>query len=53
MKAIEILSIPVTDQQAAKTFYLKLGFEIIVEATSKNKPGSRWHFPARRFLSLL
>lgn len=32
MKAIEIISIPVTDQQAAKAFYLKLGFEIIVEA---------------------
>ncbi|HEY9196271.1 MAG TPA: VOC family protein [Mucilaginibacter sp.] len=32
MKAIEIISIPVTDQQVAKQFYLKLGFEIIVEA---------------------
>jgi predicted enzyme related to lactoylglutathione lyase len=32
MKAIEIISIPVTDQQAAKAFYVKLGFEILVEA---------------------
>lgn len=32
MKAIEIISIPVTDQQRAKEFYLDLGFEIRVEA---------------------
>ncbi|MHA4895739.1 VOC family protein [Pedobacter sp. PWIIR3] len=32
MKAIEVVSIPVSDQQAAKAFYLKIGFEIIVEA---------------------
>nr|WP_068889198.1 VOC family protein [Pedobacter panaciterrae] len=32
MKSIEIISIPVTDQQKAKEFYLQLGFEIIVEA---------------------
>lgn len=32
IKSIEILSVPVTDQQNAKAFYLKLGFEIIVEA---------------------
>ncbi|WP_426580986.1 hypothetical protein [Mucilaginibacter sp. R-33] len=49
MKAIEIISIPVTDQQAAKAFYLKIGFEILVEANFENKPGSRWHFPARLF----
>jgi len=32
MKSIEIISIPVTDQEIAKQFYLKLGFKIIVEA---------------------
>ncbi|HVS92956.1 MAG TPA: VOC family protein [Mucilaginibacter sp.] len=32
MKAISIISIPVTDQQAAKEFYLKLGFNLLVEA---------------------
>lgn len=32
MKSISIISIPVTDQQAAKEFYLKLGFKLIVEA---------------------
>ena len=32
MKSFEIISIPVTDQARAKEFYLKLGFEIIVEA---------------------
>ncbi|WEK21736.1 MAG: glyoxalase superfamily protein [Candidatus Pedobacter colombiensis] len=32
MKAIEIISIPVTDQIRAKEFYLKLGFKVIVEA---------------------
>lgn len=31
MKAISIISIPVTDQEAAKQFYLKLGFTIIAE----------------------
>lgn len=32
MKAIEVVSIPVSDQQAAKAFYLNIGFELIVEA---------------------
>jgi predicted enzyme related to lactoylglutathione lyase len=32
MKSIEIVSIPVTDQQRAKEFYLNLGFEVQVEA---------------------
>src|SRR5579862_408674 len=32
MKAITIISIPVTDQQAAKEFYLKLGFNLLTEA---------------------
>ncbi|MES2829438.1 MAG: VOC family protein [Bacteroidota bacterium] len=32
MKSIEVVSIPVSDQQKAKAFYLSIGFEIIVEA---------------------
>jgi catechol 2,3-dioxygenase-like lactoylglutathione lyase family enzyme len=40
MKAIEIISIPVTDQQRAKQFYLNLGFEIIVEAPYEH--GQKW-----------
>jgi catechol 2,3-dioxygenase-like lactoylglutathione lyase family enzyme len=32
MKAIEIISIPVTDQQRSKEFYVKLGFTILAEA---------------------
>ncbi|MFB9845351.1 VOC family protein [Mucilaginibacter ginsenosidivorans] len=32
MKSISIISIPVTDQEAAKQFYLKLGFNLLVEA---------------------
>jgi predicted enzyme related to lactoylglutathione lyase len=33
MKSIEIISIPVTDQEKAKTFYLQLGFQVIIEST--------------------
>jgi catechol 2,3-dioxygenase-like lactoylglutathione lyase family enzyme len=40
MKAIEIISIPVTDQARAKTFYLNLGFELIVEAPFEG--GQQW-----------
>lgn len=31
MELIEVISIPVTDQQAAKAFYLKMGFKLMVE----------------------
>jgi predicted enzyme related to lactoylglutathione lyase len=40
MKNIEIIMIPVTDQQKAKEFYLKLGFEVIVEAPAAH--GQTW-----------
>jgi predicted enzyme related to lactoylglutathione lyase len=40
MKAISIISIPVTDQEAAKQFYLKLGFNILVEAAMG--PSQKW-----------
>jgi predicted enzyme related to lactoylglutathione lyase len=40
MKAIEIISIPVTDQGRAKEFYLNLGFELMVEAPFE--AGQKW-----------
>ncbi len=32
MRAIEVISVPVTDQQRAKAFYLSIGFNLITEA---------------------
>jgi predicted enzyme related to lactoylglutathione lyase len=40
MKTIEIITVPVADQQKAKAFYMKLGFELIVEAPMGN--GQTW-----------
>lgn len=40
MKSIEIISIPVSDQQRAKTFYQQLGFELITEAPFEG--GQNW-----------
>ncbi|MDB5023585.1 MAG: Glyoxalase/bleomycin resistance protein/dioxygenase [Mucilaginibacter sp.] len=40
MKAIEIIMIPVADQQKAKEFYMKLGFQIIAEAPMEH--GQMW-----------
>lgn len=40
MKSISIISIPVTDQQAAKQFYLQLGFKLLVEGPFG--PGQNW-----------
>jgi catechol 2,3-dioxygenase-like lactoylglutathione lyase family enzyme len=40
MKAIEIITIPVADQQKAKEFYIKLGFKVIVEAPMEH--GETW-----------
>ena len=40
MKAIEIIMIQVSDQQKAKELYIKLGFQIIVEAPMGN--GETW-----------
>jgi len=40
MKSISIISIPVTDQQAAKQFYLNLGFTLLVEAPFDK--GQKW-----------
>ena len=36
MKTIEIVTLPVTDQQKAKEFYLQLGFQVIVESPMGN-----------------
>lgn len=40
MKNAEIIMIPVTDQQKAKEFYLKLGFQLIAEAPDEH--GGLW-----------
>jgi len=32
MKKLEVIMLPVADQQKAKEFYLSLGFEVLVEA---------------------
>jgi uncharacterized glyoxalase superfamily protein PhnB len=40
MRLIDVISIPVTDQQVAKAFYLKFGFKIIVEAPFQG--GANW-----------
>ncbi len=40
MKNIEIIMIPVTDQQKAKEFYTNLGFEVIIEAPAAH--GQTW-----------
>ncbi|TZF83991.1 glyoxalase [Pedobacter sp. BS3] len=40
MKSIGIISVPVTDQQKSKEFYLKMGLSIIAEAPMGN--GQTW-----------
>ena len=40
MKSVDIIMIPVKDRQKAKEFYLKLGFQIIVEAPDPH--GEAW-----------
>ena len=40
MKTIEIISQKVSDQQKSKDYYLKLGFEVMVEAPMGN--GETW-----------
>jgi predicted enzyme related to lactoylglutathione lyase len=40
MNLIEIISVPVTDQQKAKEFYIKIGFQLIIEADMGN--GGTW-----------
>jgi catechol 2,3-dioxygenase-like lactoylglutathione lyase family enzyme len=40
MKSVEIIMLPVADRQKAKEFYLKLGFQVIVEAPGAH--GDTW-----------
>jgi predicted enzyme related to lactoylglutathione lyase len=40
MKSIEIIIIPVADQQVAKAFYLQIGFQVIAEAPADH--GQTW-----------
>jgi catechol 2,3-dioxygenase-like lactoylglutathione lyase family enzyme len=40
MKTIEVITIPVADQQKAKEFYMKLGFQLMVETPMGN--GENW-----------
>lgn len=40
MKSVEIISIPVSDQQRSKEFYLKVGLTVLAEATFGN--GQSW-----------
>jgi predicted enzyme related to lactoylglutathione lyase len=48
MNAIEIIMIPVKDQQVAKAFYLKLGWQVIVEAPgAHNDTWIQMGFPGR------
>jgi len=40
MKSVEIIMIPVKDRQKSKEFYLKLGFQVTVEAPAAH--GKTW-----------
>lgn len=40
MEFLEVVSIPVSDQQRAKEFYEKIGFQLIIESDMGN--GSKW-----------
>lgn len=40
MKSVEIIMVPVADRQKAKEFYLKLGFQVVVEAPAAH--GETW-----------
>jgi predicted enzyme related to lactoylglutathione lyase len=40
MKTVEIIMLPVKDRQLAKEFYLKLGFQVVLEAPDPH--GETW-----------
>jgi catechol 2,3-dioxygenase-like lactoylglutathione lyase family enzyme len=40
MKFLEVISVPVSNQEVSKQFYLNIGFEVIIEAPMGN--GSNW-----------
>ena len=52
MKAISIISIPVTDQEAAKQFYLKLGFNLLVEAPFETNKWIQLALPGQEAVSI-
>src|ERR1700694_3387669 len=52
MKAISIISIPVTDQESAKQFYLKLGFKILVEAPFEPQKWIQLPLPGQEAISI-
>ena len=52
MKAISIISIPVTDQEAAKQFYLKLGFNLLVEAPFETQKWVQMALPGQEAVSI-
>ena len=45
MKSIELISVPVTDQQRAKEFYLKMGLELVREMPFGNQLWIQLKFP--------
>ncbi len=46
MKNIDVISVPVTDQERSKAFYLSLGFEILAESEmDKNQKWLQMGFP--------
>lgn len=46
MTAIEVISVPVTDSQKAKEFYLKMGLELVREAPfGENQTWIQMRFP--------
>ena len=53
MKSIEVISIPVTDQNAAKQFYRTLGFQVVME--NPFGPDQNWvqlAFPGQETVSI-
>jgi len=53
MKSISIISVPVTNQETAKLFYLNLGFKLLVEAPFDK--GQNWvqlAFPGQEAVSI-
>jgi predicted enzyme related to lactoylglutathione lyase len=52
MKSISIISIPVTDQQAAKEFYLNLGFKLLVEAPYETQKWIQLALPGQEAVSI-
>jgi catechol 2,3-dioxygenase-like lactoylglutathione lyase family enzyme len=45
MKTIELISVPVTDQQKSKEFYVKMGLELVRENSFNNQVWIQLKFP--------